>query len=253
MVSSPITTRSVTAAGRANRSGDSDLDFMEFLSDFDSGPKSASGRRAEEIFPWFCLELTASSHKARFRAKMDQRNESFVEWIQTRQRREREGEMSVGERQPRARQRLECVELAPAFGRRVVVGVVVDVAKAPASRAHSKRFAELGDIWYVAPAFGVRGACSRFWEGQQRSRAMPKRRQAGRSPNASRNSETFGTSRQRLECVELAPAFGRDSSGRGRCQSAGRPDALQTLRGTPRHLARRANVWSAFSLRLNAL
>ena len=68
----------------------------------------------------------------------------FLEWIQTRQRREqREGEMSVGERQPRARQRLECVELAPAFWRRVVVGVVVDVAKAPASRAQSKRFAQL--------------------------------------------------------------------------------------------------------------
>src|SRR2546427_1211518 len=77
---------------------------------------------------------------------------------------------------------------------------------------------------------------------------MPKRRQAGRSPNASRNSETFGTSRQRLECAELAPAFGRDSRGRGRCESAGRPDAVQTLRGTPRHLARRASVWSAWSL-----
>src|SRR5438093_11855968 len=37
-----------------------------------------------------------------------------------------------------------------------------------------------------APAFGVRGACSRFLEGQQWSRAMPKRRQGGRSPNASR-------------------------------------------------------------------
>src|SRR5437773_2764103 len=103
----------------------------------------------------------------------------FLEWIQTRQRREqREGEMSVGER-------------------------------------------------------------------QQWSRAMPKRRQAGGSPNASRNSETFGTSRQRLERAELAPAFGRDSSGRGRCQSADKPDAIQTLRGTPRHLTRRASVWIA--------
>src|SRR5204862_4326232 len=48
----------------------------------------------------------------------------------------------------------------------------------------------------------------RFLEGQQRSRAMPKRRQAGRSPNASRNSEALGTSRRRLECAELAPLFG---------------------------------------------
>src|SRR5439155_4400491 len=118
-------------------------------------------------------------------------------------------------------------ELAPLFGG---TAVAAGDAKAPASRTHSKRFAELGDIWHVAPAFGVRGACSRFLEGQQWSRAMPKRRQAGRTPNASRNSETFGTSRQRLECVELAPAFWRDNSGCGRCQSAGKPDALQTLR-----------------------
>src|SRR5437764_121814 len=109
----------------------------------------------------------------------------FLEWIQTRQRREqREGEMSVGERQPRARQRLECVELAPVFGG---TATVAGDAKAPASRTQSKRFAELGGAWYIAPAFGVRGACSAFW---------------------------------------------RDSSGRGRCQSAGRPDAIQTLRGT---------------------
>src|SRR5439155_13683234 len=100
-------------------------------------------------------------------------------------------------------------------------------AKAPASRTQSKRFAELGDIWHVAPAFGVRGACSRFWEGHQWSRAVPKRRQAGRSPNASRNSETLGTSRQRLECAELAPAFGRDSGGRGRGKASGRPDECQ--------------------------
>src|SRR5439155_4400494 len=92
------------------------------------------------------------------------------------------------------------------------------------------------------------GSLLRFLEGLQWPRAMPKRRQAGRTPNASRNSETFGTSRQRLECAELAPAFWRDSSGRGRCQSAGKPDAVQTLRGTRRHLARRASVWSARSL-----
>src|SRR5205823_942499 len=51
------------------------------------------------------------------------------------------------------------------------------------------------------------GACSRFVEGHQWSREMPKRRQAGRTPNASRSSEALGRSRERLECVELAPAF----------------------------------------------
>jgi len=33
-------------------------------------------------------------------------------------------------------------------------------------------------------AFGVRGACSRFWGGA----TAPKRRQAGRTPNASRKT-----------------------------------------------------------------
>src|SRR5438552_5326044 len=116
-----------------------------------------------------------------------------LEWIQTRQRREqREGEMSLRERQRRARQRLECVELAPLFEGTAVVG---GDAKAPASRTHSKRFAELGDIWHIAPGFGVRGACSRFLKGQQRSWAMPKRRQAGRTPNASRNPRPVRLSR----------------------------------------------------------
>src|SRR5438046_10389153 len=119
----------------------------------------------------------------------------FLEWIQTRQRREqREGEMSLRERQRRARQRLECVELAPLFEGTAVVG---GDAKAPASRTHSKRFAELGDSWHVAPAVGERGACSRFVKGQQRSGAMQKRRQAGRTQNAARKSGTVGTSGQR--------------------------------------------------------
>ena len=78
IVSSPITTSNVTAAGRVNRNADSVVDLMRFLSDFDCERKSASGRRAERIFSWFCLELTASSHNARFRAKMDQRNERFL-------------------------------------------------------------------------------------------------------------------------------------------------------------------------------
>src|ERR1051326_6281054 len=120
--------------------------------------RAGGGRR--EFFSWFCWELSTSSHKARFRRKMEHGNERFSGWIQIRQRRERrEGEMRLGEGQ-------------------------------------RKR----------APAFGVRGACSRFLEGQQWSWAMPKRRQAGRTPNASRNSEALGTSRQRLECV--GPAFG---------------------------------------------
>src|SRR5207244_2756749 len=125
------------------------------------------------------------------------------------------------------------------------LGMVADQA---AKRTKGRQEESLGVATKGAPAFGVRGACSRFLEGQQRSRAMPKRRQAGRNPNASRNSETFGTWRQRLECVELARAFWRDSSGRGRCQSAGKPDAIQTLRGTRRHLVRGASVWSAWSL-----
>ena len=58
-----------------------------------------------------------------------------------------------------------------------------------------------------APAFGVRGACSRFTKrGQQ--------------------------------CW--------------RWQTAGKPDAFQTLRGPRRHLVRRASIRSAFGLRLNA-
>src|SRR5438093_6581729 len=38
-----------------------------------------------------------------------------------------------------------------------------------------------------------------------------KRRQAGRTPNASRSPRRSATARQRLECVELAPAFARGS------------------------------------------
>ena|SRR2546425_12726580 len=74
---------------------------------------------------------------------MEQGNESFLEWIQTRQRRElSEGEMRLSDGKRMARQRLECVELAPAFGARVVVEVVARGEKAPASRTHSKRFAQ---------------------------------------------------------------------------------------------------------------
>src|ERR1051326_5842940 len=58
-----------------------------------------------------------------------------------------------------ARQRLECAELAPAFGAAAGVEVVARGEKAPASRAHSKRFAVLRGTRHVAPAFGVRGAC----------------------------------------------------------------------------------------------
>src|SRR5439155_9501367 len=88
------------------------------------------------------------------------------------------------------------------------ISVVVGDVKAPASRTHCKRFAELGGAWYVAPAFGVRGACSRFTKrGQQ--------------------------------CW--------------RCESAGKPGAVQTLRGTRRQLAPRARIRSAFRLRLSAL
>jgi hypothetical protein len=53
--------------------------------------------------------------------------------------------MRLWEGQRRARQRLECeelAELAPALEARVVVEVVVSGEKAPASRAHSKRFAQ---------------------------------------------------------------------------------------------------------------
>ena len=64
----------------------------------------------------------------------------FWEWIETRQRREqREGELSLWERQRRARQRLECAELAPALPS---AGSRAGAAKAPASRTHSKRFAQ---------------------------------------------------------------------------------------------------------------
>src|SRR5437764_8978867 len=65
--------------------------------------------------------------------------EDFLEWFQIGRRRERsEGETRLWEGQRRARQRLECAELAPAFGGRAVVA---GDAKAPASRAQSKRFA----------------------------------------------------------------------------------------------------------------
>ena len=40
------------------------------------------------------------------------------------------------------------------------------------------------------------------------------RRQAGRTPNASRNFRDASSARQRLECVELAPAFGPEFIGR---------------------------------------
>ena len=55
------------------------------------------------------------------------------------------------------------------------------------------------------------------WKGSFRSRAcngtmnLGKRRQAGRTPNASRSPRRSATARQRLECVELAPAFARGS------------------------------------------
>src|SRR5207253_650745 len=77
------------------------------------------------------------------------------------------------------------------------------------------------------------------------------RRQAGRTPNAPRIlwPREWRNSRQRLECVELAPAFALPRPPRP-FESAGKPDALQTLRaffgqgsgGT------RASVWSAWSL-----
>src|SRR6266566_1962147 len=63
-----------------------------------------------------------------------------------------------------------------------------------------------GEATKGAPAFGVRGACSRFLEAGSRGRS------------------------------------------RGRCKSAGKPGAVQTLRGTRRHLVRRTSVWSARSL-----
>src|SRR2546425_9852499 len=40
---------------------------------------------------------------------------------------------------------------------------------------------------------------------------LGKRRQAGRTPNASRSPGRSATARERLECVELAPAFARGS------------------------------------------
>src|SRR5437867_13149814 len=43
-----------------------------------------------------------------------------------------------------------------------------------------------------------------------------KRRPAGRTPNASRSLRRSATARQRLECVELAPAFAR-GSWKGSC------------------------------------
>src|SRR5213594_607403 len=73
---------------------------------------------------------------------------------------------------------------------------------------------------------------------------MPKRRQAGRAPNASRNPEALAVA-PAFGVRELAPAFGGAASrgrGRGRCQSAGKPDALQTLRGTRRHLLLRQRL-----------
>src|SRR5947199_4014045 len=54
--------------------------------------------------------------------------------------------------------------LLPLFGG---TAVVAGDMKAPASRTQSKRFAELGDIGQVAPALGVRGACSRLLDGPQ--------------------------------------------------------------------------------------
>src|SRR6266571_401623 len=105
-------------------------------------------------------------------------------------------------------------------------------------------------------AVGVRGACCRF-----RARWVArKRQQAGRTPNASRGSpalevreacsrfrarwvarkrqqagrtlQTLREVRQRMKCVELAPAFERG----GWPESASKLDALQTLREVRRRM-----------------
>src|SRR5436309_2403384 len=73
------------------------------------------------------------------------------------------------------------------------------MGKAPASRTHSKRFApEHAMVNELAPAFGVRRACSRFFVADDAP--WEKRRQAARTPNASRPSTPWVN--------ELAPAFG---------------------------------------------
>ena len=61
------------------------------------------------------------------------------------------------------------------------------------------------------------GAATGSWKASIRFRACigtmnrGKRRQAGRTPNASRSPRRSATARQRLECVEIAPAFARGS------------------------------------------
>ena len=65
----------------------------------------------------------------------------------------------------------------------------------------------------AAPAFGVRRACSRFRMGQQR-------RQAGRTPNASRRPESFGAEQGRdgfhpVRVTSLWPRVSFFDQGRG--------------------------------------
>src|SRR5438132_183557 len=105
------------------------------------------------------------------------------------------------------------------------------VADQAAKRTKGEIAASVGKATKGAPAFGVRGACSRFLE-EQRGR--------GRCGSAGK-PDALQTLRAnaRRGSMNRAPAFGvrgaccrflGDSRGRGRCQSAGKPDALQTLR-----------------------
>src|SRR5437867_1201833 len=65
-----------------------------------------------------------------------------------------------------------------------------------------------------------------------------KRRQAGRTPDASRSPRRSATARQRLECVELAPAFARGSWGASfrfcACIGTMNPPLTPPRRGTDR-------------------
>src|SRR2546429_378134 len=66
----------------------------------------------------------------------------------------------------------------------------------------------------VAPAFGVRGACSRFRTADlpRPIQKAPASRNALQPLRAVLEPKGCRKSRQRLECVELAPAFPKEES-----------------------------------------
>src|SRR5437588_9667876 len=126
-----------------------------------------------------------------------------------------------------SRQRLECAELAPAFGlqRDAVDGKSAGKPDAlQMLRAICRQGAGIrASVWSARSLLPLSGCNKDAADGK--SAGKPDALQTLRA--ICRHGD--GTSRQRLECAELAPAFGlqRDAVDG---KSAGKPDALQTLR-----------------------